>query len=403
MTPGSQFGAVTLRRWSVAVIALAISVPLCAQSSKVYRDGDAWVEETTGTLPAAREFKAFTDLGSLEVDGNASQVSYVVRKRSRSDSEEEARRQFELLRISASRVGDAVILEGRLLGHNVSRLSADITVQVPRITQVVKVETRAGALALASLSGSVIGNTGAGNVKVDKVSGPVKIVSGGGNMEATNVTTDLFLQSGGGTVSVDGASGQVTVRTGGGKVHVGSAGPTTVETGAGSIDVGRCNGDLRASTGGGNLNLGDVSGSVIVDSGGGTVRVASAQGDVRVSTGGGAVELMKVGRSAHVETGGGPITVQFVARPGQFGDSVLHTALGNILVYLPRDLGVNIHASTEMTNGVGIKSDFSGVAITSEGGQYGPKSMFGEGPLNGGGPILRLRTTIGQIDIKRLQ
>jgi hypothetical protein len=176
-----------------------------------------------------------------------------------------------------------------------------------------------------------------------------------------------------------------------------------VETGAGSIDVGRCSGDVRASTGGGNLNLGDVSGSVIVDSGGGTVRVASAGGDVRVSTGGGAVELMKVGRSAHVETGGGPITVQFVARPGQFGDSVLHTALGNILVYLPRDLRVNIHASTEMTNGVGIKSDFSGVAITSEGGQYGPKSMFGEGPLNGGGPILRLRTTIGQIDIKRSQ
>jgi hypothetical protein len=104
-----------------------------------------------------------------------------------------------------------------------------------------------------------------------------------------------------------------------------------------------------------------------------------------------------------VETGGGPITVQFVAGRGQFRDSSLHTAMGNVVVYLPRDLGVNIHASTELANGAGIRSDFSGLGITSEGGQYGPKSMFGEGSLNGGGPVLRLRTTIGQIEIRRLQ
>ncbi len=392
-----------LRKWSVAVIALAIAVPLWAQSAKVYRDGDSWVEETTGTLPPGREFKAFTDLGSLQVSGNASQVSYVVRKRYRSGSEEEARRQFDQLRISASRAGEMVILEGRLLGHNVNRLTADIMVQVPRMTEMVKVETRAGALALTSISGSVFGNTMAGNVKIDKISGPVKIISGGGNMEATNLSGDVFLQSGGGTVSVDSANGQVTIRTGGGKVHVGNAGPTTVETGAGSIDVGRCNGDLRASTGGGNLNLGDVSGGVMADTGGGTVRIASAGGDVKVTTGGGAVELMKIARSAHVETGGGPITVQFVAQPGQFRESVLHTALGNILVYLPRNLGMDVHASTEMANGFGIKSELPGLAITSEGGQYGPKSMFGEGQLSGGGPILRLRTTIGQIEIRRSQ
>ena len=28
--------------------------------------------------------------------------------------------------------------------------------------------------------------------------------------------------------------------------------------------------------------------------------------------------------------------------------------------------------------------------------------MFGEGQLNGGGPILRLRTTVGQIEIKQV-
>ncbi|HEX8801361.1 MAG TPA: hypothetical protein VF772_22245, partial [Terriglobales bacterium] len=147
--------------------------------------------------------------------------------------------------------------------------------------------------------------------------------------------------------------------------------------------------------------LGDVYGAVTADTGGGTVKLASAKGDVRVVTGGGAVELMKLGESAHVETGGGSITAQFVAGRSQFKDSSLRTAVGNIMVYLPRDLGVSVHASTEMANGTGITSTFSGLTISSEGGKYGPKSMSAEGSLNGGGPILRVRTTIGQIDIRQ--
>jgi len=222
-------------------------------------------------------------------------------------------------------------------------------------------------------------------------------------MDASNVTSDLYLQSGGGNVAVDHANGEVVVKTGGGKVWIGSAGKATIETGAGNVDVNKCNGDLRASTGGGNLNLGDVYGSVTAETGGGTVKLGSARGDVRVITGGGAVELMKVGQSAHVETGGGSIMVQFVAGRTQFKDSMLRTALGNVVVYLPKDLGVDIHASTEMANGSGITSAFPELMINSTGGKYGPKSMSAEGMLNGGGPALRVRTTIGEIDIKRLQ
>lgn len=398
---GPYQGAAAWRRWMVAAATLALAAPLWAQAPKIFRDGDSWVEETTGTLSAGHEFRSFMDIGSLLVEGNSSQISYVVRKRARTGSEEEARRQFEQLRISATKVGDAVVLEGRLLSRSVNRLSADIVVQIPRMTQLVKVETKGGNLALSSVSGSIIGATTGGNVKVDTVSGPVKIMSGGGNMEASNVASDLYFQSGGGNVSIDRANGQVTVKTGGGQVAIGTAGPTVVETGAGNVDVKRCNGDLHATTGGGNLNLGDVYGAVTADTGGGTVKLASAKGDVRVVTGGGAVELMKLGESAHVETGGGSITAQFVAGRSQFKDSSLRTAVGNIVVYLPRDLGVSVHASTEMANGTGITSTFSGLTISSEGGKYGPKSMSAEGSLNGGGPILRVRTTIGQIDIRQ--
>jgi DUF4097 and DUF4098 domain-containing protein YvlB len=397
--------AASVRRWKVAVVAglVALSVPALAQSSRVFREGNAWIEETTGSLPAGREFRALTDIGSVQVQGSASQVTYVVRKRSTADTEEAARKQFEQLRITASKVGDAVVLEGKVLSRNMNRMAADFIVQIPRLTQLVKAETRGGALSLNSIQGAVIAITGGGSVKLDDMGGPVKVSSGGGSMEAGNVNADLFLQSGGGNVSVDRVSGQLVVKTGGGKVRIGTAGPTTVETGAGNIEVSKCAGELRANSGGGNLIFGDVAGNLTADTGGGSIRLSSVQGNVKVTTGGGSVELWKVGQGANVETGGGAITVQFVGGRNQFRESYLHTALGNVVVFLPRDLGVNVHASTEMASGGGIKSAFPGVAISSEGGQYGPKSMFGEGALNGGGPTLRIRTTVGQIDIRQNQ
>jgi hypothetical protein len=326
-----------------------------------------------------------------------------VRKRSTASTEGEARKQFEQLRITASKLGDAVILEGRTMGRNLNRLAAEFVVQIPRLTPVVKAETRGGALSLSSIQGFVTGTTAGGAVKLDDIGGPTKVTSGGGAMDAGNIGADLFLESGSGAVSVERVSGKLFVRTGGGKVQIGSSGPATIETGAGNIEVNKCTGELRATSGGGNLNFGEIGGNLSAETAGGSVKLGSARGSVRVITGGGSVELWKVGQGAHVETGGGAIVVEFSSGRDQFRESYLHTALGNVTVYLQRDLGANVHASTEMASGVGIRSDFPGLTITSEGGQYGPKSVFAEGQVNGGGPILRLRTTIGQIDIKRMQ
>jgi hypothetical protein len=394
----------SLRRWRVAAAAglALITAPLWAQTSRVFREGNTWVEETTGTLPPGREFRALTDMGALQVQGSGTQVSYVVRKRSTEATEQAARKQFEQFRITASKLGEAVIIEGRAMGRNLNRLAADFVVQIPRLTPTVKADTKGGALSIRSVQGYVFGNTAGGAVTLDDIGGPAKVVTGGGAMEAGNIVGDLSLESGSGAVSVQRVSGKLNVRTGGGKVWIGMTGPAMIQTGAGNIEVNKCLGDLNANSGGGNLNFGEVGGNLTAETGGGSVRLGSAQGYVKVITGGGAVELWKVGQGAYVETGGGAITTQFVGGRNQFRESYLHTTLGNIVVYLPRELGVNVHASTELANGGGIKSTFSGLTISSEGGQYGPKSMFGEGQLNGGGPILRLRTTVGQIEIKQV-
>ena len=136
---------------------------------------------------------------------------------------------------------------------------------------------------------------------------------------------------------------------------------------------------------------------------GGSVRLSSARGPVTVKTGGGSVELYNLSRGAQVETGAGPITVEFIGTKG-FTDSFLHTASGDVTVCFSSSMPVTIHAQSDMASGQGIWSDFPGLNITKQGGgNMLPTSMFAEGSLNGGGPALRIRTTIGQVAFRRCQ
>ncbi len=391
------------RKWAVvaASLVMVVAIPLWAQQSRVYRDGNSWVEEITGTLPASRQVRITTDLGSVQVQGSSPRVTYVIRKRSYAPSEEAARRQFEQMRISANKNSEGDVIEGRLANRNLNRFGAEFLVQIPRQLEVVKAETRSGSLNLSSIAAAVLGATGGGLVKLDELEGSVKITSGGGNVEAGRLGGDFSLSSGGGDVHIKNVAGQSHISVGGGKVYIGSSKGANIQTGAGNIDVHKCSGDLEASSGGGNLNLGDVSGAVLAETTGGSVHLDSARGRVRVTTGGGSVELLNLNQGAQVQTGAGGITVEFVGKRGSFSDSSLHTAAGDVIVYLPNDLPVTVHASSDMATGHGIVSDFSGLRITKEGSNFVPRSMYAEGALNGGGPVLKVRTIIGQIDFRQ--
>jgi hypothetical protein len=72
-------------------------------------------------------------------------------------------------------------------------------------------------------------------------------------------------------------------------------------------------------------------------------------------------------------------------------------------VYLADNLQVSVRASIELANGHTIRSDFSDIRVSSEGGSWpGPRSVTAEGQLNGGGPVLKVRTTSGNINLWRL-
>ncbi|MGC2611813.1 MAG: hypothetical protein WA320_17175, partial [Candidatus Sulfotelmatobacter sp.] len=133
-----------------------------------------------------------------------------------------------------------------------------------------------------------------------------------------------------------------------------------------------------------------------------SIHLASAKGHVEAHTGGGGIELYGV-PSARVETGAGGIVVKLVKTGAPPSDSVLETSAGDITVYIAPDVAISVRASVDLGNGHHITSDFPEIHVANEGNQWGPKTLTAEGKLNGGGPVLKVRTTTGDICFRRAQ
>jgi DUF4097 and DUF4098 domain-containing protein YvlB len=214
---------------------------------------------------------------------------------------------------------------------------------------------------------------------------------------------DVNIETGGGNIDLRSANGTVFAHTGGGSIRMDSGKQgVTLDSGGGSISVSACGGDLKVTTGGGSIKAGKVGGQAILSTGGGSIKLVSAQGPVRAHTGGGSVELYSLLRGARVDTGGGSITAEFVGKGDSFTESHLDTAAGDIRVYLPDNLAVTIRAAIDMAAGQKIHSDFSALQISSEGPNFGPKETFCEGNLNGGGKMLQIHTSTGNIMLLKL-
>jgi DUF4097 and DUF4098 domain-containing protein YvlB len=388
---------------------LALLAPLAlltvgwAQETHITRDGGAWGQEITGSLAAVKNLRVKVDMGAVVVHGSQQQgINYVVHTRFGDSSEQDARRQFEQYKVTAYVKGDTAWVVGDWQGGRRPRhFSGEFNITVPREMALVKLETEGGNVEATGLAGRVEAESGGGSMRVDDIGGGVSAETGGGTIDVGTVGGDLGLHTGGGTIKVRHANGKVVAETGGGTVEIdGGSGGATIETGGGSVRVRQCNGKVKVSTGGGTVDLSDIGGPADIDTGGGNIHLTSATGYVHAETGGGGIELYGV-PSAHAETGAGAITVKLVNTTAERHDSDLETGAGDITVYLASDVAINVRASVDLANGHRITSEFSDIHVSSEGGQWGPKTYTAEGKLNGGGPTLKVHTSTGDINFKR--
>jgi len=304
-------------------------------------------------------------------------------------------------KVSAYVRGDTAFIAAEFAGKAKHKFSGEFVVTVPRALELVEIHTGGGGVTATGINGTVHAESGGGAIRVEDVGGSVTAQTGGERVEIGNVGGDVKVHSGGGRVAIGAVKGSVNAYSGGGDlVLVSSERDAVLESGAGDIQVQRCGGHLRVETEGGNISLGDVVGPVDAETGGGSIRLASAKGPVQAETGAGRIELDGI-RTAHAETGEGDIVARLVSGADR-SDSSLETAAGDVRVFLVSSLNVTVRASIDMASGHTIRSDFPEIRIRSE-GEWGPRELTAEGSLNGGGPLLKIRTTTGNIVIVRSQ
>jgi hypothetical protein len=184
---------------------------------------------------------------------------------------------------------------------------------------------------------------------------------------------------------------------------------TNLKTSGGNIAVDNLDGKVNARTSGGNINLGTIGAPIDASTSGGNVTLTEGKRDVKLHTSGGNIVVGRVGGTADLGTSGGDIKVDAVENTlrartsggdviaGVFGllkgDCELHTSGGDVTATIDKGAAFRLDAST---SGGRVKAD--GLTITLENPSQGRSQLTGN--VNGGGPLLKLRSSGGDVSIR---
>jgi TonB family protein len=235
-------------------------------------------------------------------------------------------------------------------------------------------------------------STQGGHIQVQDITGNLDAFTAGGHIVAGNISGDAVLRSGGGHIRAGQISGRAQLETDGGNITLKQAGSfVSVRTGGGQIDFGEVRGSVRAQTGGGGIRIITVSGPMEVESNGGSICLTRVAGAVQAATAGGTIQawINPDGNSS-----GGKVSLP--------GASQLSSGAGDIIVFLPRNLAANIDAMVENGGLSRIDADPALFLSIQPMGNRNAGPVRATGALNGGGEVLKLRTTVGKIRLQFL-
>ncbi len=181
----------------------------------------------------------------------------------------------------------------------------------------------------------------------------------------------LKANSGSGDVSVENLKSMLTVSTGSGNVRVnGNDGDVRANTGSGDVVLESISGNVNGETGSGNITLGmNGNGTARLGTGSGDITAKNVHGGLKAHTGSGNVHADgDVTSEWNVETGSGDVSVSFP----QNAKFELNAQTGSGDLHINRDVMIN--------------------------GTQNPHRMHGK--VNGGGPLVQLQTSSGNIDLR---
>ena len=182
------------------------------------------------------------------------------------------------------------------------------------------------------------------------------------------------LNTSGGSITVGDLNGKADLRTSGGAIKLGKMGGTVdARTSGGSISLDEANGPVELKTSGGNIAVGRVAGKADLSTSGGNIKIDSVTSSVRAHTSGGSIR-------ANIS---GPVKEE----------CSLSTSGGSVSVSVDKAAAFSLDAST---SGGGV--DATGLTLTLDKPSRDRSRLAGT--VNGGGPLVKLRSSGGGISVR---
>lgn len=204
-----------------------------------------------------------------------------------------------------------------------------------------------------------------------------KIKTSGGNVSAEAMASDLSLNTSGGNVSASDISGLLHIKTSGGNIR-----------------LRKINGDTNAHTSGGNISVEGLIGAVDLHTSGGNINIEGEISALNAHTSGGHINADLHSRLLEplvLGTSGGNVNATLPA--GLQAPAQLSTSGGSVSIALPSNQAFEIQAKA---NGGGISLNHSG----SFQGTFNKRKI--DGDVNGGGPLVKMSTNGGRVNIKEI-
>lgn len=203
---------------------------------------------------------------------------------------------------------------------------------------------------------------------------------------------NVDLSTSGGDIKVNDLGGQAHAKTSGGGIALGNiSGAVVAKTSGGDVSLDSSRGNAELYTSGGGIRIGDVTGNIEAKTSGGSIEVRRAGGDLYARSSGGGISIDDANGTVDVQTSGGSIRARLSRQPR--ADSKLSTSGGGITLVMAPNVSVDLDAHT---SGGDVDTE---VPVTLLGRQSESRI---EGKVNGGGPKLVLRSSGGDIRIRKL-
>jgi TonB family protein len=314
---------------------------------------------------------------------------------------------------------EGVNLTGRnVRGQPSDRFWVTLELEVPRSTPL-EISTQGGNIDVQDIDGRLVLESAGGNLSAGKVGASARLQTAGGHIAVQDVAGDLVATTGGGHIAAGYIQGDAQLTSSGGHIRAARVdGTARLITRGGNIFLDHSGARLVASSGGGRIVVGEATGELDARSEGGGVRVWRVAGPAQIATTGGAIYLTGISSRVRASTAAGGITARFASPaaviaphspqeksgPPQAAAPVVATTLGefqcsggDITVFLPKEMGITLDAAIEGGENFRILVDPAlELKLNLDEASRG-RLLRAAGALQGGGPLLRLRATAGNI------